>query len=143
MRAVVINTRRMDRSAADTALETAQELVPFGEATVAQAREMERKLLDGDIPVALAKPPPKACCAGGCGCGSKVQLLVREEDLPRVTQLLHSEWLEALEREGTMTPEVLVRLQVAKTDGEPPCPACGHVGALKEGACADCGLQLE
>lgn len=134
----------MDRSSADQALASAAELVPFSEASVAQAREMERKLLEGDIPVALAKPPPKACCASGCGCGAKVQLLVREEDLPRVTQLLHGEWLAALEREGTMTPEVLVRLKVpATTEGDPPCPACGFVGPLKEGACADCGLQLE
>lgn len=133
----------MDRPTADAALSTVPELIPFGEASIAQAREMERRLLEGDIPVALAKPPPKACCAGGCGCGGKVQLLIREEDLPKVTQLLHSEWLEAVRREGTLTPEVLVQLQLTPTDGEPPCPACTFVGPLKDGACADCGLQLE
>jgi hypothetical protein len=133
----------MDRTSADAALSSVPELVPFGEASVAQAREMERKLLDGDIPVALARPPAKACCAGGCGCGAKVQLLVREEDLPKVTQLLHSEWLEAVRKEGTLTPELLVQLQVPAGEGEPPCPACTFVGPLNDGACSDCGLQLE
>ena len=25
----------------------------------------------------------------------------------------------------------------------PPCPACGTAAPLVEGACSDCGLQLE
>ncbi len=28
-------------------------------------------------------------------------------------------------------------------DGEPPCPACGTAAPLLEGACSDCGLQLD
>jgi predicted amidophosphoribosyltransferase len=31
----------------------------------------------------------------------------------------------------------------ANEDGELPCPACGTAAPLVEGACSDCGLQLE
>ncbi|GMU60392.1 MAG: hypothetical protein AMXMBFR34_21550 [Myxococcaceae bacterium] len=132
----------MERSAADELLKDL-ELVPVLEGPVIQAKELERQLLAADIPVLLAKPPAKPCCAGGCGCGSKLQLLLREEDVPKVGQLMQAEWLEALRREGTMTEASLVPLKVAAEGEEPPCPACGFAAPLKDGACADCGLQLE
>lgn len=119
------------------------ELVPFFEGPLQQMRELERQLQAQEIEVELAKPPAKACCAGGCGCGSKLQLLVHKEDVPRVAELMKAEWLAALEREGTMT-QGLVALQTPVEEGaEPPCPACGFVGPLQAGACGDCGLQLE
>lgn len=40
-------------------------------------------------------------------------------------------------REGLAPVELLVK------GDELPCPACGHAAPLVEGACADCGLQLE
>jgi hypothetical protein len=132
----------MERTHADELLKD-HELVPLLEGSVLQAKELERQLLSQDIPVLLAKPPAKACCAGGCGCGSKLQLLVREEDVPKVGQLMQAEWLEALKREGTVTEASLVALKTPAEGEEPPCPACGFAGALKDGACADCGLQLE
>lgn len=131
----------MDRTTADAALAGLQ-LVPAAEGSTQQAKELERELLAHDIPVQVARPPPKGCCGSGCGCGAKLQLLVREEDVPRVAQLMHSEWIEAVRREGTVN-EGLVQLGVEAKEGEPPCPACGFVGALVEGACGDCGLQLE
>jgi len=119
------------------------ELVPYMEGSLQNMRELERQLTAQNIEVELAKPPAKACCGGGCGCGSKLQLLVRQEDVPRVAQLMQSEWLAALEREGTAT-QGLVSLQTPLAEGaEPPCPACGFVGPLQAGACGDCGLQLE
>lgn len=130
----------MDRTTADAAL-AGLELVPFAESQVAQAKELERKLLEHDIPVMLAAPPKKACCGGGCGCGAKVQLLVREEDGQRVAQLLQAEWIDAVRREGTIE-QGLVPLRTPEAD-EVVCPACQHVGALAEGACQDCGLVLE
>jgi hypothetical protein len=108
---------------------------------VAQAKELERQLLAADIPVVLAKPPPKACCGGGCGCGAKLQVLVREEDGPRVAQVLQTEWVEAVRREGTVT-EPLVPLRTPQ-ENELVCPACQFVGVLVDGACQDCGLVLE
>lgn len=130
----------MDRQTADAALE-GLELVPFAESAVAQAKELERRLLANDIPVLLAKPPAKACCGGGCGCGAKVQLLVREDDAPKIAQLLQSDWLDAVRREGTVA-EGLVPLRTPQ-EHELVCPACQFVGALVEGSCQDCGLVLE
>jgi hypothetical protein len=119
------------------------DFVPFLEGTLQQIREVERQLAEQDIEVQLARPPPKACCGGTCGCGSKMQLLIRPDDAPRVAEVMRSEWLEAVRREGTLG-EGLVTLQAPTGDaaGEPPCPACGFVGPLVEGACGDCGLQL-
>jgi hypothetical protein len=116
-------------------------LVPYSEGPLQQMRELERQLLEHDIDAELAKPPAKACCGGGCGCSSKLQLLVREEDVPRVAQLMQSQWLKAVEREGTAAG--LVSLKTPQEGAEPACPACGFEGPLQAGACGDCGLQLE
>lgn len=131
----------MDRNAAEAALAEA-ELVTYGEGPIAAVKELERECLSREIPVLLAKAPPKACCGGGgCGCGGKIQLLAREEDVARIQGFLKEQWHERAAVEG------LVQLggppQELKEGEEPPCPACGYAGALKDGACADCGLQLE
>ncbi len=131
----------MDRASADKELEGA-DLVPCLEGPVLAAKDIEQQLLENDIPVLLAKPAPKACCTGGCGCGSKLTVLVREADVGRVQQLMQADWLEAVRREGTLGEAPLVALKVP-TEGELACPACGHAGPLVEGACGDCGLVLE
>ena len=137
----------MDRAAAD-ALLSEVELIPAAEGAIPQARELERRLLAQDIPVLLARPPPRACCGTGCACGTKLQVLVREEDVPRLGKLLHADWLEAVAKEGTLG-EALTPLVAGAGEGEPAaegelaCPACGFKGPLVEGACGDCGLQLE
>ena len=122
------------------------ELIPYFEGPLAQMRELERQLTSHDIEVELAKPPPKACCAGGCGCGAKLQLLVHKEDVQKVASLMQAEWLAAVQRDtgalvnlGTPSPAG----EGEAAEGEPPCPACGFVGPLQAGACGDCGLQLE
>jgi hypothetical protein len=38
---------------------------------------------------------------------------------------------------------VPVEAALTKDAEHPPCPACGTAAALVEGACSDCGLQLE
>lgn len=118
------------------------------EAQVGHAREVERALLAAGIEARLQKPPPKACCGGSCGCGSKVQVAVREVDVGRAQDHFRDEWLQAVKAEGTL--EGLVKLKTpdleaaaASEEGEPPCPACGTVAPLVEGACSDCGLQLD
>jgi hypothetical protein len=121
------------------------EFIPYMEGPLAQMRELERQLTSNDIEVELAKPPPKACCAGGCGCGAKLQLLVHKEDVEKVASLMQAEWLAAVQRDtGALvklgTPAVSGE---GAAEGEPPCPACGFVGPLQAGACGDCGLQLE
>lgn len=130
----------MERRAADELLQD-HELVLLGEGNVQQAKELERQLLANEIPVRLATPDADECCGGGCG--TKLRILVREADVPRVSQLMQSEWLEAVRREGTLDESAMGPQKVLAEGEEPPCPACGFAGPLTEGACADCGLQLE
>ncbi len=138
----------MNRSSADELL-TGNALVPCIEGMVAYAKELERTLLEAEIPARLAKPPTKACCgSGGCGCSAKVQVMVREADLPRVAELFRDEWMQAVQREGTIDGLQLVPMKVEGAlpldpAADPPCPACGTAAPLVEGACSDCGLQLD
>jgi len=53
---------------------------------------------------------------------------------------VRGDWREHLEREGI--EPVAIKATGTVTD-EPPCPACGTAAPLVEGACSDCGLQLE
>lgn len=132
----------MDRAAAETALAESA-LIPYREGPISTVREFERECLSRDIPVLLATAPPKACCSqGGCGCGGKIQLLVREEDVPRIEEFFRAQWLELAKH----TAGDMVQLKVPEEVPEgqdPACPACGTAAPLKEGACSDCGLQLE
>jgi hypothetical protein len=115
------------------------ELVPCLQAPLTDAKELRSACLDADIPVLLDRA---SCCGkGGCGCAPKLELLARQEDVPRIARLLDDRWRELALREGTVDddhPAV-----AAPTEGDAaPCPACGTAGPLVEGACADCGLQL-
>ena len=49
------------------------------------------------------------------------------------------------EREGTFDMADVKPAQEIDEDedGEPPCPACGTAAPLIDGACSDCGIQLE
>jgi hypothetical protein len=135
----------MDRQTAAAKLQDV-DLVPVLEGKVAAAKELERQLLDRDVPVVLAAKPKGECCSGHCACGGKVQLLVREEDVVRVQQLLAHEWVESVKREG-LGGEARLAAPVAGVDPPPPealaCPACGCAAPLIAGACSDCGLQLD
>jgi hypothetical protein len=133
----------MDRASAEAALADA-ELIPYREGPIAAVKEFERECLSREIPVLLAKAPPKACCSGGgCGCGGKIQLLAREEDIPKIEEFFRAQWME-LAKQTMEDGLVQLKAPAEAAEGEdPPCPACGHVGPLKEGACGDCGLQLE
>jgi hypothetical protein len=124
----------MDVRDAQSVLEDV-EVIPVMEAALADAKEIQRACLASDIPVLLGRD--EHCKKG---CTPKVQLLAREEDVPRMANLLRERWVDLARREGTLgdTPAV------AAADGEHlPCPACGHAGELdEEGACADCGIVL-
>ena len=64
---------------------------------------------------------------------------VVRHDLPRIAELLRDDWRDGLAREGLAPVAV-----TADADAEHvPCPACGTAAPLVEGACSDCGLQLE
>jgi hypothetical protein len=116
------------------------ELVPCAEAALRDAKELLGACLGAGIPALLATP---GGCASG-GCSPRFQLLVRADDVPRVAALLQQRWQELAAREGTgvaVAPGALAA--AALGDGELPCPACGTAAPLRDGACSDCGLQLE
>jgi|SRR3954447_1001529 hypothetical protein len=125
----------MDQDQALQALEDA-DVVPCFTAPLLEAKELLEACLGADIPALLDRG---SCCgSSGCGCAPKLELLVRPDDVPRVSQLLRARWHHLLEREGTVEswaggPE---------PESDPPCPACGHAAPLEAGACQGCGLQL-
>lgn len=52
---------------------------------------------------------------------------------------MRSDWCDGLAREGLAPVEL-----AAASDAEHlACPACGTAAPLADGACSDCGLQLE
>jgi hypothetical protein len=136
--AVVVQSSPMEAEDAETVLAEA-ELVACAQAGLLDAKELRDACLAAEIPVVLDRGD---CCGkGGCGCAPKLQLLAREEDVPRVAHLVHERWRAMAMREGTVD---LDHPSVAPSpSGDPPCPACGSVAPLVAGACADCGLQLE
>ncbi len=112
------------------------EFVPCFEAPVNDAKEMLEACNEADIEATLARG--NCCGSRGCGCAPKMQLLVHPEDVPRVAQLMRSRWSSLVEREGVEPVEA-----AAEAGEHTPCPACGTAAPLVEGACSDCGLQLE
>ena len=74
---------------------------------------------------------------------AEIELLARSEDVPRIARLLDDRWRALALREGTVDGSHPAVAAPAGSDTDAtPCPACGTVGPLSEGACADCGLQL-
>lgn len=131
----------MNAEEAETALADS-DLVPCMQGPLNDIKEVRDACLAADIPVLLGRDD--ACCGkgkGGCGCGPKLQLLAREEDLAHVAGLMQSRWRQMAWNEGTVDadhPAVAV-----PEAGDQPCPACGTAAPLAAGACSDCGLQLE
>lgn len=52
---------------------------------------------------------------------------------------MRDDWNDELAREG-LAP---VTIAIPADSEELPCPACGTAAPLVDGACSDCGLQLE
>jgi hypothetical protein len=130
----------MDLDDAERALADA-ELVLCLQGSLGDVKEVRDACLEAEIPVLLDRG---SCCGqSGCGCGPKIDLLARSEDVPRVARLLQDRWRELALREGTIDDGHPVVAAPATTDTDAiPCPACGTVAPLDAGACSDCGLQL-
>lgn len=126
------------------------------EAAGLTAEQAETQLYDVDLVTAMAGSIPEmkalrdralaagipaviGCPGGGKSCGPKTHLLIAEASIPALATLLRSEWDDHLVREG-LAP---VATAMAEDAEHPPCPACGTAAALVNGACADCGIQLE
>jgi hypothetical protein len=128
----------MNRAEADELLSQG-ELVVCAEGALADAKRLMTTCLEAGIPAAISAPED---CASG-KCAPKLQVLVRTEDTQKVVQLLRDQWLNQVEQEGMTLPSFAPPAEGVEAEGEPPCPACGTAAPLVEGACSDCGLQLE
>jgi hypothetical protein len=115
------------------------EVVPCLQAPLLEAKELRDACLAAEIPALLARAD--CCGAGGCGCAPKLALYARPGDAPRVAILVESRWRELAVREGTLPSGRAPAASPVAT--EIPCPACGTAAPLANGACTDCGLQLE
>ena len=100
-------------------------------------REIERALLAGDVPcfVDAVAEEGEALAPGAL----KVGVMVAEEDVHRAAEVLRRQFEALLAKEGS---GAFIAEAINLADSEISCPACGHKGALVEGACGDCGLFL-
>ena len=117
------------------------ELVVCAQGALADAKSLVQSCLQAGIPAMVSA---KDCASGGCA--PKMSVMVRQADVERVAQMMRDEWVQTVEREGFATaqaPGPLQPVDAIDENAEPPCPACGTAAALVEGACSDCGLQLE
>lgn len=117
-----------------------EELIPLVQGPLAEVKRIWKQCLAQDVPVAIASPSGPGCDTRSCA--TRLSLLVREQDVPKVAALLNRDWKDLLDREGTDLAGPGVGVEVAEGE-EPPCPACGTAAPLEEGACRECGLQLE
>lgn len=108
-----------------------EELIPATHGSLDDIKRMREECLAADIPVAVLPPSQP---------GDKFLLLVRQQDMPKVMTFLQREWRAEIEREGMGAGLFGVE---AKEGEEPPCPACGTAAPLVDGACSECGLQLD
>ena len=111
-------------------------LVPAMSGSIPEMKALRERCLEAGIPAVLGCPPG---AGGGKSCGTRTHLLVGEDAIPKLAALLRDEWQDAFAREG-LDP---VELAVAGDAEHLPCPACGTAAPLADGACTDCGLQLE
>ena len=108
-------------------------LVPAMAGSIPEMKVLRDRCLAAGIPALIG------CPGGGKSCGPKTHLLIEEDELPRLSELLRDDWSDHLSREGL----VPVAVTIAADAEHLPCPACGTAAALVEGACSDCGIQLE
>jgi hypothetical protein len=113
------------------------EVVPCISLGIAEIKEVFDACLEAGIPAILDRQ--EACKDQGHSCAPKIDLCVRPDDLPKLMAILHARWQSLLDQEGTLVDRTAVPAECE----DPPCPACGTVGPLLDGACKECGLQLE
>lgn len=106
-------------------------------AGIAACREFERAILEAGIPcyveAAAEEGDPMAPGA------MKVGVFVAEADLPKVGDLMQRRFADLVAKEGVGSfNSTAIDLSASEIE----CPACGHKGALADGACSDCGLFL-
>lgn len=101
------------------------------------AREIERNILNAGIPCFLVAVESDDVTLSAAMMN--YELVVAEEDAQRVFETFKDRYEAMVAQEGT---GAMVNTVVNLDDDEVQCPACGHKGALVEGACSDCELFL-
>ena len=109
------------------------DLVTAMAGSIPDMKVLRDRCLEAGIPAVIG------CPGGGKSCGPKTHLLIQEDSMPQLQLLLRDEWQDQMAREG-LEP---VKITIDEDSEHLPCPACGTAAALVEGACSDCGLQLE
>ena len=109
------------------------ELIPAMQAGLSEAKEIQDLCRAAGVLVELGRDDH---CTKGCS--PKVLVLARKDDLPAIQRVVAQRWASLLDDGATIHAAGEIT-----DDEEPPCPACGHRGALVDGACAECGLALE
>tara|TARA_Y100001954_G_scaffold227410_1_gene270471 strand:+ start:104 stop:616 length:513 start_codon:yes stop_codon:yes gene_type:complete len=114
------------------------ETTPIVEASLDACREIERELLEHQITAYVAGVTTDDAALGSANV-SRFSVVIAAEDLAKASELLKGrfEALAAQEGIGSLNAEPIDLSNEIIT-----CPACGHQGALVEGACEDCGLFL-
>lgn len=124
-------------------VEIAEEWLAGAELVTAMAGSIPDMKVLRDRCLAAGIPAIIGCPGGGKSCGPKTHLLIEPSEVARLTALLHGDWRDDLAREGLAGVDLSALNAAGEASEHLACPACGHVAALAEGACADCGLQLE
>jgi hypothetical protein len=110
----------------------------IAEAGLSACRELEKELLHAGIPAYTTAVEEEEANLGSAGI-MKYGVIIAEDDLAQASEALKDRFEALVAREGigSLNTEA-IDLEAS----EVTCPACGHTGALDDGACADCGLFL-
>jgi hypothetical protein len=128
----------LTRSEADSILREA-EVVPCVEGSFQEMKELLNACLEAGIPAVVDTDPSKPPAP----TGPRALLAVRTEDLEKVRALMQDRWRALVEGLGVEFKPPAAPSGEDTGEGDLPCPACGTAAPLVNGACSDCGLQLE
>lgn len=109
------------------------------QANLPSAKELERLIVDAGFACYTDAVEADQDVALGSSAAMTYGVVVRTSDVDAIRKQLRG-GLEA-----TLAKQGLAGLQTEAIDvdkGDVTCPACGHSGALVDGACGDCGLFL-
>ena len=101
-------------------------------------REVEEILLRRNLPACIEAAVTEEAALGSASI-KRFAVLVAEADLSRCVEVLR---LRATDLQGGSGVGAFSEILVNLDADEVTCPACGHVGALQEKCCGDCGLFL-
>jgi len=112
-------------------------VIPQGNLTA--ARELEKVLLDADIPCYVHAEEADIAVALGSTGALMYGVVIAADQVEEARGVFRGRFEEMLAKDGL---SVMHHEAVDVEADEVTCPACGHQGPLNDGECADCGLNL-